>query len=306
MAFMRLRMGTRGSALALAQSSWLARQLQALEPSLTVETVVIKTSGDRFSAEGFREARQLAGGKGLFVKEIEEALQRDEVDFAVHSAKDLPGELARGLHIAAYPRREDARDVFIGRAGLRWRDLGPGHVVATASLRRSIQLKLEKPGVETVPMRGNVDTRLRKLAERAADGLLLAAAGLVRLGRAELAQERVDEHVIVPAPGQGALAVEMKEGPSEAFELIEQLDDEPTRLAVELERAFLSAVGGGCSTPLGAHARVADGLDSARLSVFWAREDGSGAVRFDEVCSDLIRRQAFAERLAAKVLRSCA
>ncbi len=304
---MKLRMGTRGSALALAQSGWLVRQLKALEPSLEVETVVIKTSGDGFSVEGFREAREKAQTtKGLFVKEIEEALQRGEVDFAVHSAKDLPSELAPGLHIGAYPQREDARDVFIGRGGLTWNGLRAGHKVATASLRRSVQLKLEKPGVETVSMRGNVDTRLRKLEEGAADGLLLAAAGLKRLGRGELIGDLVPPHVMVPAPGQGALAVELKEGPSDAFELIERVDDEPTRLAVELERAFLAAVGGGCSTPLGAHAVAADDLSTAKLSVFWSKDDGTGEVRFDEVCPDLSRPRPFAEQLAAKVRRSCA
>ena len=293
-------MGTRGSALAVAQSGWVASRLKDLEPSLEVETVLIKTSGDLFGSQPPKEARALAQGvKGLFVKEIEEALSRGEIDFAVHSAKDLPAALACGLLIAAYPPREDARDVFIGRGGLRWDDLKEGQRVATSSLRRAIQLQRAKPGVVIVPMRGNVDTRLRKLNEGAADGLLLAAAGLRRLGRLDVPAQPVAEDVIVPAPGQGALAVETRAGASAALNLISRLDDAATRGAVELERAFLSAVGGGCSTPLGAHARVKG--KGAELSVFWSREDGSQAVRLSESCPDLADSARFAAALAAKL-----
>ena len=297
-------MGTRGSALALAQSGWLARQVEALEPGVEVETVVIKTSGDRFALEHPSEpAAPSEGAKGLFVKEIEEALARREIDFAVHSAKDLPAGLAPGMHIAAFPRREDARDVFVGRGSLRWSALSAGQTVATSSLRRAIQLRLAKPGVRTTAMRGNVDTRLRKLEEGAADGLLLAAAGLNRLGRAGVPAERIDADVLVPAPGQGALAVEMLEGASDAFELVQRLDDEPTRLAVRLERAFMTEAGGGCSTPLGAYA-VVEG-SRATLSVFWCREDGSGATRLSRTCTELDEAgaAAFAQRLAAKLPR---
>lgn len=293
-------MGTRGSALAIAQSGWVVRQLQALEPRLEVETVVIKTSGDLFGAVPPKEALKLSQStKGLFVKEIEEALSEGRVDFAVHSAKDLPSELAPGLRIAAYPAREDARDVFIGRKGLSWKDLSSGMTVATSSLRRSVQLKEARPGVKTVPMRGNVDTRLRKLAEEGLDGLLLAAAGLKRLGRSDVKAEPVAEDVIVPATGQGALAVETRAEKSAAAELIGKLDDRLTRVCVETERAFLAALGGGCATPLGAHART-DGA-SVTLSVFWSRDDGSGAVRLSDSCPLAADRGAFARALAGRV-----
>lgn len=296
---MKLKMGTRGSALALAQSGWAARELERLNPGLRVETVVIKTSGDLFGTVPPKEAQALTGStKGLFVKEIEEALSAGSVDFAVHSAKDMPAQLMPGLAVAAYPVREDPRDVFIGRDGLRWADIPAGARVATSSLRRKYQLLRHAPKTEVVPLRGNVDTRIRKLASGACDGLVLAAAGLRRLGRSDVKAEVIDFEHMLPAPGQGALALEVKDG-SAAEGLVRRLDDAATRRAVELERAFLAAVGGGCSTPLAALARPSgSGLD---LSVFWAREDGSGAVRLSEVCRDLSRMSEFATALAARL-----
>lgn len=292
-------MGTRGSALALAQSGWVVGQLRRLEPALEVETVVIKTSGDLFGAVPAEQARALAQTtKGLFVKEIEEALAAGRVDFAVHSAKDLPSSLAPGLSIAAFPPREDARDVFIGRPGLSWKDLMPGMRVATGSLRRVVQLKAAKPGVETVPMRGNVDTRLRKLEEQKLDGLILAAAGLKRLGRADVRAEPISETEMVPSPGQGALAVETRDERSPAQALIARFDDARTREAVEVEREFLAAMSGGCSVPLGAHA-VSDGKELS-FSVFWSHDDGSGAVRLSER-RPLSRAAGLGRELAARV-----
>ncbi len=295
-------MGTRGSPLALAQSGALVRDLIALTPGLEVETVIIKTSGDLFSAAKPDAAEAPAGGKGLFVKEIEEALSAGRVDFAVHSSKDLPAVLAPGLEIAAYPRRADPRDVFIGKPGLSWTALGPGHKVGTASLRRRVQLLAARPGVETVPMRGNVDTRLRKLSEGLCDGIILAAAGLERLGRSDVAREPVPVEVILPSPGQGALAVEVRSDRAEIVKTISTLDDPRTRREVELERAFLSAVGGNCATPLGAFARVAaDG--SAVLEVFWSRPDGTGATRLTDTCPAGGDPAAVASRLTAKLPR---
>jgi hydroxymethylbilane synthase len=274
---MKLKMGTRGSPLALAQSGLVARALEKLNPGTSVETVVIKTSGDAFQTQPAGAERGVPqGAKGLFVKEIEEALLEDKIDFAVHSGKDLPADLAPGLEIAAYPQREDARDVFIGRDGLQFAALKPGHKVATSSLRRAIQLKRVRPGVETVPMRGNVDTRIKKLEAGECDGLLLAAAGLKRLGKLAEGQEYVEPDVIVPAPAQGALAVEIRSGRPEISAAVAKLDHAATRRAVECERSFMAAAGGGCATPLGAWAReTPSGLT---LSVFWSREDGSGAV----------------------------
>ena len=284
---MKLRMATRGSALALAQSGILAAELKALEPGLEIETVVIKTSGDRFSAANPDAPIAPAGGaKGLFIKEIEEALRRGEADFAVHSGKDLPAALAPGLKIAAYPKREDARDAFIGRGGAALKDLPQGARVATASLRRQIQLKRARPDLAFIVMRGNVDTRLRKLTEGQCDGLVLAEAGLKRLGRAEVKRELLSVELMVPAPAQGALAVETRAEDSEAARLVARLDDAATRAAVELERGVLEAVGGGCHTPLGVYAR--DGVVDAFLS----KADGADARR-------VTRRGASAVEIAA-------
>lgn len=251
---MKLRMGTRGSPLALAQSGQAARRLSELTGA-EVETVKIVTSGDRFQGPPDQ-----SGTKGLFVKEIEEALLAGEIDFAVHSAKDLPGALAAGLTIAAYPEREDPRDAIIGK---KWSELAPGMKVGTTSPRRRDQLP---PGLIVEPLRGNVDTRLRKLAEGRFDAIILAVAGIKRLGLS-VDYEPIPPDVMVPAPAQGALALETRSG-NEG--ICAALDHAPTRKAVEAERAFLAEVGGGCSVPLGAHAR--DG----RLTVFW---EGRRSVR---------------------------
>lgn len=252
---MKLRMGTRGSPLALAQSGWAARELMRLNPGLEVETETIVTSGDRFQGPPDQ-----SGTKGLFVKEIEEALLARRIDFAVHSAKDLPGQLAPGTLIAAYPEREDPRDALIG---CRWADLKPGMRVGTTSPRRRDQLPA---GVVAVPLRGNVDTRLRKLKEGEFDAILLAVAGLKRLGLA-VDYEPVPADVMLPAPGQGALALQTREGDAA---IVASLDHAPTRRAVEAERRFLAEVGGGCSVPLGAYAA------GDALTVFW---EGKRSVR---------------------------
>lgn len=299
---MRLRMATRGSALALAQSDWAARQLCRLTPGLSIETVRITTSGDRFSLETPRQAQKLMpeGTKGLFVKEIEEALLGNAADFAVHSAKDLPAQLAAGLEIGAYPSREDPRDAFIGRNGLTWAGLGPGHRVGTSSLRRRVQLEAAKPGVSVLPLRGNVDTRLRKLREGACEGLIIALAGLRRLGRQDVPHEPIAEGVILPAPAQGALALEARRDRPEVLSVLAKLDDAATRREAECERAFLAAVGGGCSTPLGALARWKQGTLS--MAVFWSDAEGRRPIRLEESCPAGQDPAAFARGLAKKVL----
>jgi hydroxymethylbilane synthase len=299
-------MGTRGSALALTQSSWVAEEFMKLEPGLSVETVVIKTTGDRFGAPSPEDAKSIPSGvKGLFVKEIEEALLAGTIDFAVHSAKDLPAELALGLEIAAYPKREDARDVFIGQGGLVFSKLSVGHRLGSSSLRRSIQLRMSKPGVTVIPLRGNVDTRLKKLKAGEFDGILLAAAGLKRLklwkGEGDSFAEPVPPELIIPAAGQGALAVEAKAGASPLSSLLARLDDSATRAAVEIERSIVSACGGNCSTPLGAYAVVTG--KKAVLSVFWSREDGSKAQRLTETCEDWSCASSFAASVASRLDR---
>ncbi|MCX5795556.1 MAG: hydroxymethylbilane synthase [Elusimicrobia bacterium] len=299
---MRLRMGTRGSALALAQSGQTAAALMKLHPGLEVETVRIQTSGDRFSIQSPAEVSAMASGtKGLFVKEIEEALAEGRVDFAIHSAKDLPAELMAGLAIAAYPEREDPRDVFIGQGGLSWKDAGAGTRIGTSSLRRQIQLLAAKPGLKMLPMRGNVDTRLRKMNKGDCDALVLAGAGLRRLGLGAVPHEELAEELLLPAPGQGALAVEARQDRRDVVELLAKLDDRHTRVEVELERAFLKVMGGGCSVPLAARAKLRGA--EADFSVFYSEMDGSRAVRLNEVCRDLPRAEEFARELAGRVRR---
>jgi len=299
---MKLRMGTRGSALALAQSGTVAADLARLHPGLEVETVRITTSGDRFSGQSPQQARQLADGtKGLFVKEIEEALAEGRVDFAVHSAKDLPAELKSGLLIAAYPERGDPRDVFIGRDGLRWAQAGSGTRIGTSALRRQVQLLAAKPGLVMLPMRGNVDTRLRKLKDGFCDGLVLALAGLRRLGLESITHEPLPEAILLPAPGQGALALEARGDRGDVLGLLAGLDHRATRLEVEFERAFLQEMEGGCSVPLGA--RAVARLTQVEMRVFYSEPDGSRAFRQTAVCRNLDDRDAFARDLAAQVRR---
>jgi hydroxymethylbilane synthase len=226
-------------------------------------------------------------------------LAEGRIDFAIHSAKDLPADLLPGLIVAAYPEREDPRDVFIGRGGLRWEAAGAGTRIGTSSLRRQVQLLAAKPGLVMLPMRGNVDTRLRKLTEGVCDGLVLAGAGLRRLGLGQVPHEALSEELLLPAPGQGALAVEAPQDSREIVELLARLDHRQTRLEVELERAFLKEMGGGCSVPLAARAKVREA--EADFSVFYSDPDGSHSVRFDEVCRDLSQAQACARDLAGRV-----
>ncbi len=300
---MKLRMGTRGSALALAQSRAFAKELCSRVPGLEVETVVIKTSGDRFQTATPKEvAALMEGTKGLFVKEIEEALADGRIDFAVHSAKDLPADLAPGMILATVPKREDPRDAYFGKGGSLLADLGPGKKVGTSSLRRQIQLKMAQPGVETVPLRGNVDTRLRKLAEGLYDGLILAQAGVNRLGTVTAPHESVPVEIILPAPCQGALAIETQEKCVKVRETLSVLNDPAAYNEVIIERAFLKAMGGGCSMPLGALARA--GEKGFEATVFFSKEDGSGVVRLSGKCGLKDDLAAFGEDLAARVKKS--
>lgn len=289
-------MGTRGSALALAQSGQAARALEKLTPGLRVETVVIKTSGDLFGAPPPEKAKLLPqGAKGLWVKELEEALLDGRIDFAAHSAKDLPASLLGGLSIAAYPEREDPRDCVVGR---KWAELKAGDKVATSSLRRAMMAAQAKPGIEVVPLRGNLDTRLRKLAEGEFDAMICAAAGLRRLGRADAATETLDPKIMLPSPAQGALALEIRSDRSDVDALVEKLDHFATRVCVEFERAFLAGVGGGCGSPVGAYARLQSG--GVVMEGFYAREGEKKGKRVAGHCEDPSKRDSFVAELVAQ------
>ncbi|MGE5819831.1 MAG: hydroxymethylbilane synthase [Deltaproteobacteria bacterium] len=263
-----IRIGTRGSALALAQANWVKRQIQNCDAEVAVEIIVIKTSGDRF----VDAAIQAMGGKGVFTKEIEEALLRREVDLAVHSMKDLPTDLAPGLVIAAVPKREDPRDVLIASSGAGLSGLPSGATVATGSLRRQAQLRHYRSDLSLVPIRGNVDTRLKKLDAGEVDALIMAAAGLKRLGREDRITEFVSPEICVSAVAQGALALEALENGAQRNK-ISFLHDPTTCAEVTAERAFLKRLGGGCHVPVGARAQV--DRDNLSMKGVVAHPDGS-------------------------------
>jgi hydroxymethylbilane synthase len=255
--------------------------------------VPIETSGDGPSPPPF------ANAKALFVREIEEALLSGGIDLAVHSAKDLPAEIPAGLCLASFPPRENPLDSYV-EGSAPWEGLGRGSVVGTSSLRRRVQMGLLRPGLAFEPLRGNVGTRLRKLRESGWAGIVLAEAGLRRLGLGGVPRRLMTEDEMVPAPGQGALAVEAREDRPDLLDLAASIDDPASRLEALFERDFMRRVGGGCATPLGALARV-EGR-GVRLSVFWSRPDGSGALRFGGRCGNSPQEMAaLAEELRGRI-----
>jgi hydroxymethylbilane synthase len=246
-----LRIGTRGSALALAQANWVKGEIERQWPEAAVSLQIIKTSGDQF----VEASLQAIGGKGVFTKEIEEALLRKEIDLAVHSMKDLPTEVTPGLAILAVPEREDPRDVLVSRDGARLGELPAGARIGTGSLRRKAQLLRHRGDLSVAAIRGNIDTRLKKLDAGEAEALVMAAAGLKRIGREDRISEFFSADICVSAVAQGALAVEGRDDESLRAEL-EFLNDIPTYLEVEAERGLLKRLGGGCYVPVGARAQV--------------------------------------------------
>jgi len=253
-----LRIGSRGSQLALWQANHIEDALRSL--GHTVEIQIIKTTGDRLQDAAFRAANPGAeDGKGIFIKEIEEALAAGAIDLAVHSLKDLPTELAPQFVLAAIPKRADARDVLVALDGRTLADLPANARVGTTSPRRQTQLLALRNDLQFVAMRGNVDTRLRKLEEGQADALVLAAAGLERLGLTQWISERFAVNEVCPAPGQGALAIECRADDVATQAILKPLDDAPTRYAVTAERVALHALGGGCSVPIGIFCETSDG-----------------------------------------------
>jgi hydroxymethylbilane synthase len=269
-----LCIGSRGSPLALAQSGLVRRELAAAL-GLAVERIairVIRTTGDTIQDRPLAEA----GGKGLFTKEIEEALLAGEVDLAVHSAKDMQTLLPAGLCIAATLPREDARDVFISRRAQRLADLPAGAVVGTASLRRQAQVKRLRSDVSVVPLRGNVETRLRKLDAGEVDATLLALAGLKRLGLADAATAVLPVEEFLPAVGQGIIAIETRESDIRTREMVSRIDDAASGAALVCERAFLAELDGSCRTPIAGHATI-DG-DRLNFRGLIAKPDGSESV----------------------------
>jgi hydroxymethylbilane synthase len=267
-----LKIGTRGSPLALWQATWVQSAIESLHPSLSVEILVIKTKGDKILDVPLAKV----GGKGLFVKEIEEALLEGRIDLAVHSMKDMPAALPPGLCIGAIPVRERPHDVLISRKEA-FHELRKDAVIGTSSLRRAAQLQHVRSDLSIRSLRGNLDTRLRKLDSGDMDAIVLAAAGVLRLGLQDRITEYLDERVMLPAAGQGALCIEIREDDKRTEAVVGGLDDPDTRCTVSAERAFLHRLGGSCQVPIAAYGILE--RDTVRLTGLIADVDGSSLIR---------------------------
>ncbi|MBP3038250.1 hydroxymethylbilane synthase [Bacillaceae bacterium Marseille-Q3522] len=247
--------GSRRSKLAITQTNWVIEQLIKLDSQYEFEVKEIVTKGDQI----LDVALSKVGGKGLFVKEIEQAILNGEIDMAVHSMKDMPAVLPEGLIIGAIPQREDHRDVFISKNGIPFSQLKPGAIVGTSSLRRAAQLLAVRPDIKVKQIRGNIDTRLAKLKTESYDGIILAAAGLARMGWTnEIVTQFFEAEFCLPAVGQGALAIECRENDTDLRSILDRLTSENTSLAVRAERAFLQKIGGSCQVPVGGFATVTE------------------------------------------------
>ena len=252
----KIIIATRGSMLALWQAEWIKSQIKNIYPDTEVELNKIKTTGDKILDVPLAQV----GGKGLFVKEIEEAMLRGEADLAVHSMKDVPTDLPEGLHLSAICKREDPRDAFIAGADISsFHDLPQGGHVGTSSLRRMCQLLNRRPDIKITQLRGNVDTRLRKLAEGEFDAIILATAGVKRLGYESRITEKLSTEISLPAIGQGAVGIECRKDDEFINGLLAKLNHDDTWICVIAERAFLKKLEGGCQVPIAAHAQLKDG-----------------------------------------------
>lgn len=290
-----LIVATRRSRLALRQTELVVRALRAHYPDLEPEVREVRTEGDRRASDPLSRI----GGRGVFVKELEAALLGGEADLAVHSLKDVPAELAPGLTLAAIPERGDPRDALVSRDGAGLAALPPGARVGTGSARRAVQLRALRPDLEPVDIRGNVDTRLRKVDEGQFDAVVLAAAGLERLGLLDRAAELFPPDVMLPAVGQGALAIEARADDAEILALLPAVDHRETRLACQAERAFLRRLGGGCRLPFGALAEVEG--ETARARGFVSDIEGTRLFHA-EVSGPAAEAEALGVRLAERLL----
>ena len=268
-----ITIGSRGSPLALAQTQEVITQLAARFPDLHFNIKKITTQGDVITDKPLPKL----GGKGLFIKELETALINGEIDIAVHSFKDMPTELTPGLVIAAITKRQDPRDALVSKTGETLDNLPPGSMVGTSSPRRAAQLIAYRPDLEVVDLRGNLDTRLRKVNTGEVDAAILAAAGLIRLGLTDKITQLLPTEISLPAVGQGALAVEVRQYDSKIAEIVKVLDHQSTRQAITAERACLQHLGGGCNVPIGVYGQVKDG--ELNLQSIVASPDGGHIIR---------------------------
>ncbi len=292
-----LVIGTRGSQLALWQAEWVQARLREIAPSVSVRLERIRTSGDKILDVPLAKI----GGKGLFVKEIEEALSRGDIDLAVHSMKDVPSVLPEGLAIVCVPEREDARDALLTRDHVAFRDLPSGAKVGTSSLRRQAQLLAHRQDLNVSMLRGNVNTRLRKLQDGEYDAIVLAAAGLARLGWAEHVTEYLSPSLSLPAVGQGALGIESRADDTFVRGLLEPINDVMTSMAVSAERAFLDRLEGGCQVPIAGHAVVEN--QSVRFEGLVASVDGTRVIR-DRIEGPVEQATQLGTSLAERILEA--
>ena len=248
----KIKIGSRGSPLALWQANWIKDQLEPQNPDIAVEIVIIKTSGDKIQDVPLAKV----GGKGLFVKEIEEALLKKDVDFAVHSMKDMPIKFPFALCIASVTKRENPFDALISRNNIKLNDLPKGAKIGTGSLRRASQLLHYRPDLNLIPLRGNVETRIKKLETEGLDAIILATAGLIRLGWGDKISEIISPEILLPAMGQGAVGIEARKHDVDNQILLADMDDENTHLALDAERAVVTQLEGGCNVPIGAFATI--------------------------------------------------
>ncbi len=274
----KLTIGTRGSQLALWQAHHIKSRIQGFFPDLTVEILTITTTGDRITDRPL----SLVGGKGLFVKEIENALLDRGIDLAVHSMKDMPGDLPQGLVIGAIPERENPFDVLISKDKTLLAEYPVHARIGTSSLRRGSQLKRFRPDLEIVSIRGNLDTRIKKLKAGQYHAIVLAAAGLIRLEQAHEITQYLDETLMIPAVGQGALCIETRENDAALAPVLEQLDHAPTRICVTGERAFLKQIQGSCHIPVACYGKFQDG--QVKLTALVASENGQQVIRSQTIC----------------------
>ncbi|MBM4339060.1 MAG: hydroxymethylbilane synthase [Deltaproteobacteria bacterium] len=293
----KIRIGTRGSKLALWQAEWVKERIEKQTPQVKVELVIIKTLGDKI----LDVALAKVGGKGLFVKEIEEALLDQRIDIAVHSMKDVPTKLADTLHIAAITEREDPRDVMISNRWKRLDELPFEAKVGTSSLRRQAQLLHVRPDLKMTVLRGNLDTRLRKLSEEGLDAIIVAAAGVIRLGLQQKITQYLDFDLCLPAMGQGTLALECRQEDNDINEILKPLNAPYVSMTVRAERAFLEKLEGGCQVPIGIYGEIRNG--ALLLKGLIASIDGKKLVS-DEISGDPKDPESVGKKLAERLLNS--
>ncbi len=291
----KIRIGTRGSKLALWQANFIKNEIENYHKDIKVELKIIKTKGDKI----LDVPLAMVGGKGLFVKEIEEALLNKEVDLAVHSMKDVPTFFPEGLYLPVITKREDYRDAFVSKQGISLNELPSGCIVGTSSLRRKSQIINIRPDLKIKDLRGNVDTRLKKLDNAEYDAIILAAAGLKRMGLENRITQYLDESIMIPAIGQGALGIEIRENDKEIFDIVSFLKHEETFLEVKAERAFLRILEGGCQVPIGCYGKIEK--NKIKLKGFVASIDGTKIIK-EEMIGDVNDYKLIGIKLAESIL----